>query len=105
MKAYLIHMHLLLPSSRSSAKIKVKYNGYISQKMAASGAFVFHKHILLKLVIVWYGAKHFLNDLLTSKAVIDHRLSVAEMVDMFFDSLPKDRILDITKLKAFADDK
>ena len=35
--------------SRSSAKVKVKYKGYISQKMAISGAFVFHKHILLIL--------------------------------------------------------
>ena len=32
MKAYLINMHLLVPRSRSSAKIKVKYKGYISQK-------------------------------------------------------------------------
>ena len=46
MKAYLINMHLLVPRSRSSAKVKVKCKGYISQKMAVSGAFVFHKHIL-----------------------------------------------------------
>ena len=46
MKAYLINMHLLVPRSSSSAKVKVKYKGYISQKMAVSGAFVFHKHIL-----------------------------------------------------------
>ena len=46
MKAYLINMHLLVPRSSSSAKVKVKYKGYISQKMAFSGAFVFHKHIL-----------------------------------------------------------
>ena len=46
MKAYLINMHLLVPRSRSSAKVKVKYKGYISQKMAVSGAFMFHKHIL-----------------------------------------------------------
>ena len=45
MKAYLINMHLLVPRSRSSAKVKVKCKGYISQKMAVSGAFVFHKHI------------------------------------------------------------
>ena len=51
MKAYLINMHLLVPRSRSSAKIKVKYKGYISQKMAVSGAFVFHKHILFFLDI------------------------------------------------------
>ena len=46
MKAYLNNMHLLVPRSRSSAKVKVKYKGYVSQKMAVSGAFVFHKHIL-----------------------------------------------------------
>ena len=47
MKTYLINMYLLVPRSRSSAKVKVKYKGYISQKMAVLGAFVFHKHILL----------------------------------------------------------
>ena len=47
MKAYRINSHLLVPGSRSSAKVKVKYKGYVSQKMAISGAFVFHKHILL----------------------------------------------------------
>ena len=30
-------------------KVKVKYQGYISQKMAVLGALVFHKHILLTL--------------------------------------------------------
>ena len=50
MKAYLINMHLLVPRSRSSAKLKVKYEGYISQKMAFLGALVFHKHILFYLV-------------------------------------------------------
>ena len=50
MKAYLINIHLLVPRSRSTAKVKVKYKGYISQKMAVSGAFVFHKHILFSLV-------------------------------------------------------
>ena len=51
MKAYLINMHLLVPRSRSSAKVKVKYKGYISQKMAVSGAFVFHKLILFFMII------------------------------------------------------
>ena len=51
MKAYLINMHLLVPRSRSSAKVKVKYKGYIPQKMAVSGAFVFHKHILFLLTL------------------------------------------------------
>ena len=50
MKAYLINMHLLVPRSRSSAKVKVKYKGYISQKMAVLAAFVFHKHVLFHFV-------------------------------------------------------
>ena len=45
MKAYLINMHLLVPRSRSFAKVNDKYIGYISQKMSVSGAFVFHKNI------------------------------------------------------------
>ena len=31
-------------------KVKVEYQGYISQKMAVSGALVFHKHILLDII-------------------------------------------------------
>ena len=57
-------MHLLVPRSRSSAKVKVKFKGYISQKMAVSGAFVFHKHILLfqvtltEEVEIWVAKLH-----------------------------------------------
>ena len=46
MKTHLIDAHLLVPRSRSSAKVKVKYQGHVSQKMGASAALVFHKHIL-----------------------------------------------------------
>ena len=38
MKAHLIDTHLLVPRSRSSAKVNVKYQGHISQKMGVSGA-------------------------------------------------------------------
>ena len=41
MKAHLIDTHLLGPRSRSSAKVKVKYEGRVSQKMGVSGALVF----------------------------------------------------------------
>ena len=50
MKAHLINTHLLVPRSRSSAKVKVKYQGHVSQKMGVSGALVFHKHILFLIV-------------------------------------------------------
>ena len=53
MKAYLINLHLLVLRSMSSAKVRVKYRGYISQKMAVSMAFVFHKHILF-LMFGWH---------------------------------------------------
>ena len=46
MKAHHINIHLLVPRSRSSAKVQVKYQGRVSQKMGVSGALVFHKHIL-----------------------------------------------------------
>ena len=49
MKAHLIDTHLLVPRSRSSAEVKVKYQGHVSQKMGVSGALVFHKHILFIL--------------------------------------------------------
>ena len=48
MKAHLIDPHLLVPRSSSSAKVKVKYQGHVSQKMGVSGALVFHKQILFK---------------------------------------------------------
>ena len=54
MKAYLINMHLLVPRSRSCAKVKVKCKGYTSQKMAVSGAFMFHKHILFFLQLSFF---------------------------------------------------
>ena len=57
MKAYLINMHLLVPRSRSSAKVKVKYKGYISQKMAVLGAFLFHKYILFLNVMIFHPVK------------------------------------------------
>ena len=41
MKAHLIDKHFLVPRSRSSAKVKVKYQGHVSQKMGVSGALVF----------------------------------------------------------------
>ena len=51
MKAHLIDTHLLVPRSRSSAKVKVKYQDHVSQKIGASGVLVFHKHILFLLRI------------------------------------------------------
>ena len=46
MKAHVVDTHLLVPGPRSSAKVKVKYQGHFSQKMGVSVALVFHKHIL-----------------------------------------------------------
>ena len=46
MKAHLIDTHFLVPRSRSSAKVKVKYQGHVSQKMGVLGALVFRKYIL-----------------------------------------------------------
>ena len=48
MKAHIIDTHLV-PRSRSSAKVKVKYQGHISQKIGVSGALVFHKDILVTM--------------------------------------------------------
>ena len=50
MKAHPTDTHLLVPRSRSSANVKVKYQGHVSQKMGVSGALVFHKHILFCFV-------------------------------------------------------
>ena len=49
MKANLINTHLLVPTTRLSAKVKVEYQGHNSgllKKMEVSGALVFHKHML-----------------------------------------------------------
>ena len=45
MKAYLINMHLLVPRSRSTAKVKVKYKGYISKE---NGIHVSQTHLILE---------------------------------------------------------
>ena len=52
MKAHLIDTHLLVPRSRLSAKVKVKYQGHVSQKMGVLGALVFHKLILFFFDII-----------------------------------------------------
>ena len=49
MEAHLIDTHLLVPRTRSSAKVKVKYQGHVSQKMGVSEALVFHKYIFFFL--------------------------------------------------------
>ena len=48
MKAHLIDTHLV-PKSRSSAKVKVKYQGHVSQKMGDLDALVFHKHLVFDI--------------------------------------------------------
>ena len=53
MKAHLIDAHRLVPRSRSSAKVKVKYHGHVSQKMGVSGALVFYKHIFFVYLAVF----------------------------------------------------
>ena len=76
MKAHLINMHLQVPRSRSSAKVKVKYKGYISQKMAVSGAFVFHKHILFFhenveiFLLLLHSQLHLLSSMLAKNNII-----------------------------------
>ena len=52
MKAHLIDTHLLVTRSRSSAKVKVKYQGHVPQQMGVSGALVFHKHILVVICLL-----------------------------------------------------
>ena len=84
MKAYLINMHLLVPKSRSSAKVKVKYKDYISQKMAVLGAFVFHKHI-------FFFSKKLLFQCRQKSGLCGNGLTLSQR-----------QILDSSKLKVFA---
>ena len=51
MKAHLTITQLLVPRSVSSAQVKVKYQGHVSQKMGVSGALVFHKHVFHKHIL------------------------------------------------------
>ena len=89
MKAHLIDTHLLVPGSRSSAKVKVKYQGHVPQKMGVSGAFMFQKHILFFFVnCKCFPFGH------ASNFVVWYRLN----------TLPLLQILDSSKLKEFADD-
>ena len=78
--------HLLVPKSRSSTKVKVKYQGRVSQKMGFSGALVFHKHILFCSITV------------TSRCVL-LRLRFFQ-----FNPFPDNKILDWFKCKQIADD-
>ena len=65
MKAHLIDTHLV-PWPRSSAKVDVKYQGHVYQKMGISGALVFHKHIFLYMK--WMSNLHFHYQIFTFNA-------------------------------------
>ena len=45
MKAHLIDTHPLVPRSRSSAKVKVKYQGHVSQKKGGGAISVLQTHL------------------------------------------------------------
>ena len=48
MKAHLINTYLLVPGSRLSAKVKVKYQGHVSQKIGVLGGIsVSQTHLVL----------------------------------------------------------
>ena len=96
MKAYLINMHLLVPRSRSSAKVKVKYKGYISPKMAISGAFVFHKYILL-IKFLLSPFRFVLDDgaLFLSKKTKGQATDLSKGITEFYLSLIHVKVLEI----------
>ena len=52
MNTHLIDTHLLVPRSRLSAKVKVKYQGHVSQKMGVSGGLsVSQTHLVITAVL------------------------------------------------------
>ena len=52
-------MHLLVPRSRSSAKVKVKYKGYISQKNGSFGGIrVSQTHLVQLGLLILYQVPH-----------------------------------------------
>ena len=116
MKAHLIDTHLV-PRSRSPAKVKVKYQGHVSQKMHVSGPLVFHKHILLFLCVVATGfpagqtpLKTRLDEIRLAvedgareiDIVINRQLALAGnwkgtvcvSISFYFNSLPNRKVLD-----------
>ena len=62
--AFIFHMCIpcgqtfsFVPWSRSSAKVKVKYQNHIFQKMAGGGgALVFHEHFLLHSLLIQFSS-------------------------------------------------
>ena len=99
MKVHLIDTHLLVPRSRSSAKVKVKYQGHVSQKMGVSGAIVFHKHIFF-LRTIWRKQICFIQlDLALNKKCERRNCQFPA-----FYPQPINKILDWSKLKQIADD-
>ena len=108
MKAYLINMHLLVPRSRSSAKVKVKYKGYISQQMAVSGAFVFHKHILFFLFqdnnpfSDTYQQRELQGN--QNKNVTGKPGRYSNSPPLFLNSLPNNKIVEMSVFNPFPND-
>ena len=91
MKAHLIDAHLLVLRSRSSAKVKVKYQGHVSQKMGVPGTLMFHKHILFRI-----GLRRIKDCVQMEKYLTHERLkfSTALVDDMFSGKIQNSKMND-----------
>ena len=58
MNAYLIDTHLLVPRSRSSAKVKVRYQGPISKDRCFGGISVSQTHLVIQCTLAWIDPGH-----------------------------------------------
>ena len=59
MKAHLINTHLLVPRSRSSAKVKVKYQGHVSQDGCVGGISVSQTHHVFDRITLYHTVPTF----------------------------------------------
>ena len=82
MKAHHIDTHLLVPRSSAKVKVKVKYQGHVSQKMGVLGALVFHKHILFSFGkgLTVYQTKNFGIYYLRDDKIIRMTISVLNLL-------------------------
>ena len=129
MKAHLINMHLLVSRSRSSARVKVKYQLHFSKNGRFRGISVSQTHLVLanfRVAISFIpnqicmqglcGSISSSQDLKTGGPGLIPSLAYyfvrvlrettpSCMALYLLNPSPHDKMLDQTKLKAFADDK
>ena len=89
-----MYTHMVIPSSRSSVKVMVRYQGHVFHKNGHCRAFVYHKHTLFHHV--FYPLKRlvqlFNGDLSICKCYLGWKVSLRLLIQLYLLSTVQNKI-------------